>query len=173
MNCNDFVTALATLLSQPDLLKCFAENPDTVAKQLNMTGQDREIFINLSPEQIRDQSHLLITKRMKAVAALLPCTMAQLDTFAATCFETYAYAHWPRSYRRHLEDAFLFVQFLKLQNHPYNRSELNHLNFLLSGRRACIAFARDSFVNGCYFPSIQIFFRHKDRTRQWRMYLKA
>jgi len=169
----DFVTALAALLSQSELRTRFAQDPVLVADELSIVGEDRAMFIALQPEQVNAQADLLITKRMKEVYKFLPQTYRQLGRYAAKCFTSYASNNWPHTHRRHLEDAYGFCQYLKMRDYPINQSEFNHLAFLRNGRRISLALAKDVLIKGHHFPAIQLFYRLKGTTGQWRLYLKT
>jgi hypothetical protein len=169
----DFVTALAQLLSQPELQTRFAKNPDQVANQLNIADDHRALFLALSPEQVIAQATLLITKRRKEVRKYLPHTITSLGKDFEACFQSYATAHWPHSYRRHPEDAYQFCEYLKSHRYSVNQSEFNRLVFLKSGHRFRLTWANDALIKGHHSSAIQFFYRYKGASGQWRLYLKA
>lgn len=169
----NFVTALAQLLSQPELQTRFAQDPDQVANQLNITDDHRAMFITLSPEQVTAQATLLIMKRRKEVQKYLPHTITLLGKDFETCFQSYATAHWPHNYRRHPEDAYQFCQYLKSHRYSVNQSEFNRLVFLKSDHRFRLSWANDAPIKGHHFFAIQCFYRYKGAYGQWRLYLKA
>jgi hypothetical protein len=169
----DFVTALGQLLSQPELQQLFIQAPEEVADRLNLAADHRALFVALDPEQVIAQANLLITKRLKEVRAYLSQTFILLGHEGATCFKSYATIHWPRSHRRHQEDACQFCDYLKNRNFPVNQSEVNYLRFLTSGRRVGLALAKDALIQTHLFPAIQVFYRYKGTMGQWRLYLKG
>jgi len=169
----DFVTALAALLSQSELRTRFAQDPALVADELNIADGDRAMFIALQPEHVHAQANLLMTKRMKEVYKHLPQTYLQLGNDATTFFKSYAANNWPQTHRRHQEDAYQFCHYLKAHRLPVTQSEFNHLAFLRSGRHISLALAKDVLIKGHRFPAIQLFYRRKGITGQWRLYLKG
>lgn len=169
----DFVTAMAILLSRPELQERFAYDAHQVADQLNLVDPDRSMFITLSPQQISTQANLLITKRLKEAYNFLPLTFTLIGKDGATYFTSYATTYWPHTHRRHVEDAFQFCHYLKIHHYPVNQSELNHLTFLRSGRRFSLALAKDALIRNHCRPAVQLFYRHNGTTGQWRLYLKG
>ena len=173
MHANDFVTALAALLTQPDLQAGFARDPRQVADQLQLADHGRAMFIALSPDQISAQANLLISKRRKEVSKFLPQTCNQLGEDAKTLFESYAATYWPCTHRRHVEDAGQFCLYLTHKKLRVNQSEFNHLRFLLSGRRISLYIAKDALIKGRLSWAIQLFYRRNSIEGQWVVYFKG
>jgi hypothetical protein len=169
----DFVTALAKLLSQPELQRLFTQAPEQVADRLNLLDEHRALFVALVPEQVTAQANLLTTKRLKEARRLLPQTFKLLGSNGTAYFNSYASTYWPQSHRRHLEDAVEFCTYLNSHHYPVNHGEINYLKFLMSRRRVGLALAKDAMVQAYHFPAIQLFYRYKGTMGQWRLYLKG
>lgn len=167
------VTALSRLLTKPDLLDQFESHPGKIAALLNVAEEERPCFVALSPQQIRAQAKLLITKRQREVYTLLPHTFNQLGTDVTAIFEKYAVDYWPNTHQRHLEDAIQFARYLKSQPFPVSQDELNHLQFLSSGRRIRLALVKNTRIKGKWLPALQLCYRSKGTINQWRFYLKG
>ena len=166
----DFTTALGRLLTDAELLSAFTQNPSLVADQLNVAKEVRAYFVTLSPQQVATQAKLLITKRMKEVYKFLPYTF-QTYPETAQHFKTYASTYWPKSYRRHLEDAHQFCLYLKTHHLFAAQSEFNRIRFLQSGKRFRLTWATDVLIKGQRLPALQVFYRNKKTDGQWRFYI--
>lgn len=170
---NDFITALARLLANPALRKTFRSNPRKAADLLNLTGADKSMFVALSATQLERQARLLINKRMREVFTVLPLTVQGLGANAAAYFSDYAAEFWPDSHRRHTVDAWNFCNYLRDRQLPFNQSERNRVWFHHKRARIGVYFTKDRFINGKARYAVQVFYRHKDRQGEWRVYLKA
>ena len=163
----DFITALGRLLRDGSLRDAFAVNPEAVAAQMNLRGNDKQPFLQLIPEDLEFQARILLRKRFELVRPLMPETLRRLGENCWLHFFEYARTNWPTESRAALQDAFQFCQRLVQQTpEAVSESEWSRLQFALSEKHLAIRWYLLETICGKARPMIQIFCR--GRSLKWR-----
>lgn len=127
----DQVEAIAKLLASTRLRQRFADTPQVVAMSLADNVEDMEFLLMLDPGQIEAQAKLLLNKRAREVARLIPHSFA--GQHARFC--GYAECYWPAGHRRHQRDALAFLYHLKNQGERICLREFWQLRLPLDNTR--------------------------------------
>ena len=157
----DLQTAMGRLLSSGTLRETFAADPERAADEMDILPRDRQIFVELAPEELEFQAGILLRKRFQAIQSLLPETVAALGADAWPLFGLYGRNHWPKNEPRSVQDAWDYCESL-IPGHRFAVSarEENVLRFALGGRRLAVHPAR-AMVRGRSRPALQILFRNR------------
>ena len=165
------IEAMALLLSNPKLRKEFSISAVDIAETLNVNDKERCLFCALSVDQLNQQAELLIKKRMREVYKFLPLTFQLLGDRTLNLFNQFAISFWPRSYRRHQEDAWRFCQYLKDNGYTYNCSEWNRISFKQEKKKWKLKVVHDAFINKKQLVAIQLLFRIGHSVKEKQFYL--
>jgi len=159
---SDLTTALARLLSDPDLRAAFRQDRKQAAAQLALHSVDLDTFLGLDEAAIDEQALGLLDKRFHEVSRLIPQTMRGIGDRCRPIFRNYASRHWPTGHRRHLIDAIEFCRHLR-ERGPWTvfRSEVNWLRFVVYQRRLSIHFVPNIMINGKPRRGVQILYRNR------------
>jgi hypothetical protein len=156
----DTITALGRLLSNGTLRDAYATAPEQTIKGLGLPESERDAFLHLTSEDLEAQAGVLLHKRYKKIAQLLPQTCARLGTEAWVLFARCSRSFWPTNKRAELQDAGIFIQYLK-ENNPGSivRSEQNRISFCLEEKLMAFHSTPDLWVRNRLRRGVQIIFR--------------
>ena len=161
----DFTTALGRLLSDAKTREAFALDAAAVARQLGICAADYPAFTRLIPEHVEAQARVLLRKRWRAVAALIPETAATHKGAVDALFREYARGHWlPDA----LKDALAFAGWLRERGHQICEREFNRVRFAGGRHGLALNLVR---VPPSRVPALQVLLRRKQRTREWLLRL--
>ncbi len=166
MSETDFVTALARLLCDPAQREAFARDPAAVAALFGVREADRPAFERLAPDEVEMQARVLVRKRFREAAALLPATCAALGAAAWTLFREHARGVWPPSASA---DALAFCDWLRERGEQVSAREVNRLRFTAQGRRFALRVVRSSSPRA--LPEFQLLFQRRTRVAEWSLRL--
>ena len=157
----DFTTALGRLLSDAETRAAFAADSGAVALQLGVRAADYGAFTRLAPAGLEAQAQVLLRKRWRAAAALLPATVALLGSTASALFFEHALTRWAASAA---EDAHEFCQWLRERRHELCEREAWRARF--AARREGMALNIVS-VRPSGRLALQVLVRRHRRIREW------
>lgn len=161
----DLPTALAQLLTDPNLRKWFRSDRPSLLDQLAVNHTARKTLELMDGEDLEAQAQALLAKRFHEVRRLIPQTIHRLGSLGRTAFFDYASEHWPTGHRRHWIDAREFLRWT-MERNPccVSRAESNWVQFVTSTKRLEIRFTRDLMIRGRRCRAIQLFtrFRNED-----------
>lgn len=108
-----FVDLLARILSDPSALDQLQSQPEEFFDEFHLTPAERQAVLALDQHSLNAQANILFEKRWHEIKKLIPLTLQNSDQNLKDAFDFYATKFWPTDYRRHLADAFKFLQFLE------------------------------------------------------------
>lgn len=157
----DFTTALGRLLTDAALRERFSKDAGTVALQLGVSDADYTAFTRLAPSDIEAQAKVLLRKRLRAAAALMPATIALLGTDAPKLFMEHARTSWPRSA---MLDAHSFSRWLRVRGYELREREDYRARFSVLRGGMALNLVRLRPSGGI---ALQILVRHERGIREW------
>ena len=104
---------LARIYTDTELRQKFLLNPFEVATEYNLEDSEIEQVIDLSKDQVESFAVSLIYKRLGEIRKKLPFTARLLGKKFSRLFFQYAQASTPQGIKKHLEDTFLFADYIK------------------------------------------------------------
>lgn len=167
----NLTTALARLLTDPQLRQQFRHDRQLVVEQFGIKDPDRAALIAMDIDDLDRQAVGLLNKRFYEIRRLIPRTIDRLGPDARATFDRYAVDHWPTGHRRHWIDAAKFCEWLAEHHHDsVCRAELNGVRFELSERRWAVFWVNDLMVGGQPQVAVQWFTRRDDGQVRYRYF---
>lgn len=132
-------SALAKLLTDPELRQRFLSEPDAAGRELGLDEHEIEDAIGVAESGLGTFADSLVWKRLREVEKLLPITKRITgDEFRRLFFE-FAPSFNPQTVKKHYEDAVGFSRFIEVQDSPgparaAAKFERTRLTFFNEGR---------------------------------------
>ncbi len=153
-------TALSLLLAQTALRDAYRQDPEALARRLEVGAPDLPSFLSLDLQGLEAQARSLKSKRFHEISSFLPRTMVLLGVSASQEFFAFAEDFWPKGHKRHLLDAINFCEHLRsLGNHRIAAEEFNRVRFLYKKSRITFHFVKDYPYRDRTCPAVQVLFR--------------
>ena len=166
MSCTDLTSCLALLLSDATLRQDFLRDRAAWLAQFTLADNERKFIYQLSERELLSQSQLLITKRMRETAQLIPATLKLLGSGYAPLFRAYAAQNWPSHHRRHVLDAWQFCCYLNARGRAVVKPEFNRLAIQLGRKRAGLQLVRGYRLR----RELRVLLYWRQRLHEWTLY---